>query len=202
MQRVGDTRHKIVSLSAPGAERLSQRGVHPDLDTLRLRYLFDRATLGRALVDRGAKTWFFITVDNNFGYDLERDTAEVVTAKGGKVSAVPVTRSTAPISPPTCRGRRVEGEGRRPRQCRRRHGRHGHQQAKKLGMIPGPQTFAGCRCGSTIVDALGLDTAQGLMLSRKLLLGSRRGDPRLVEAVFRRLSARCRTACRPASIRR
>src|ERR1051326_6324257 len=82
---VGDPRHKIVSLSAPGAERLTNEAC----TATSIDYVFDTYsighTLGTALVDRGAKTWFFITVDNSFGYDLERDTAEIVTAKGGEL---------------------------------------------------------------------------------------------------------------------
>jgi branched-chain amino acid transport system substrate-binding protein len=40
---------------------------------------------GKAMVKTGGDTWFFITADYNFGYALERDTAAVVEANGGKV---------------------------------------------------------------------------------------------------------------------
>jgi branched-chain amino acid transport system substrate-binding protein len=40
---------------------------------------------GGAVVKRGGKDWFFITADYVFGQSLERDTAEVVKANGGKV---------------------------------------------------------------------------------------------------------------------
>jgi branched-chain amino acid transport system substrate-binding protein len=40
---------------------------------------------GKALVKTGGDTWFFITADYAFGHALERDTAAVVTANGGKV---------------------------------------------------------------------------------------------------------------------
>ena len=40
---------------------------------------------GATIVKRGAKDWFFITADYVFGHTLERDTAAVVTANGGKV---------------------------------------------------------------------------------------------------------------------
>src|SRR5437660_1930467 len=85
VQRIADTRHKIVSLSAPGAERLTNEActatsIHYVFDTYSIAH-----TVGTALLDAGAKTWFFITVDNNFGYDLERNTVDVVTEKGGQV---------------------------------------------------------------------------------------------------------------------
>jgi branched-chain amino acid transport system substrate-binding protein len=40
---------------------------------------------GKALVKAGGDTWFFLTSDYAFGHALERDTAEVVKANGGKV---------------------------------------------------------------------------------------------------------------------
>src|ERR1043166_7674540 len=40
---------------------------------------------GGALVEAGGDTWFFMTADYAFGYALEKDTGEIVKAKGGKV---------------------------------------------------------------------------------------------------------------------
>ena len=40
---------------------------------------------GGALVKAGGDTWFFLTADYAFGYALEKDTSEIVTANGGKV---------------------------------------------------------------------------------------------------------------------
>src|SRR5437879_7986123 len=40
---------------------------------------------GGALVEAGGNTWFFMTADYAFGYALEKDTTDIVNAKGGKV---------------------------------------------------------------------------------------------------------------------
>src|ERR1700755_3492143 len=40
---------------------------------------------GGALVKSGGDTWFFLTADYAFGYALEKDTTDIVTANGGKV---------------------------------------------------------------------------------------------------------------------
>src|SRR5438270_9441826 len=40
---------------------------------------------GKAMVQRGEDTWFFVTADYAFGMALERDAANVVNASGGKV---------------------------------------------------------------------------------------------------------------------
>src|ERR1700729_756109 len=40
---------------------------------------------GGAPVKAGGDTWFFLTADYAFGYALEKDTSDIVTANGGKV---------------------------------------------------------------------------------------------------------------------
>src|ERR1700688_47037 len=40
---------------------------------------------GGALVKAGGDSWFFLTADYAFGYALEKDTSEIVTANGGQV---------------------------------------------------------------------------------------------------------------------
>jgi branched-chain amino acid transport system substrate-binding protein len=41
--------------------------------------------LGKAVVARGGKTWFFITADYAFGHDLEKRASDAVKAAGGQV---------------------------------------------------------------------------------------------------------------------
>ncbi len=42
-------------------------------------------SLAKAVVQRGGKTWFFITADYAFGHDLERQATDQLTKDGGKV---------------------------------------------------------------------------------------------------------------------
>jgi ABC-type branched-subunit amino acid transport system substrate-binding protein len=57
---------------------------------------------GKATVQTGGDTWFFITADYAFGYALERDAAAVVEANGGKCWARSGCRSTPVISRRFC----------------------------------------------------------------------------------------------------
>jgi branched-chain amino acid transport system substrate-binding protein len=41
---------------------------------------------GKALVQRGGDSWYFLTADYAFGKSLEKDVSDVVTAAGGKVA--------------------------------------------------------------------------------------------------------------------
>jgi hypothetical protein len=54
-----------------------------------IQYVYDANALSnvvaKQLLKEGADTWFFITVDFAFGHGLEKATANVVTAGGGKV---------------------------------------------------------------------------------------------------------------------
>lgn len=164
VQRIADIRHKIVSLSAPGAERLTNEActatsIHYVFNTYSIAH-----TIGNALVDRGAKTWFFITVDNNFGYDLERDTSEVVTAKGAEI----IGRARHPLDTPDFSSYVARAQQSKANAIGLANAgadmTNAITKAKKLGMIPGPQTFAAMSLRITVVDALGLETAQGLAL--------------------------------------
>src|SRR2546430_2721397 len=58
----------------------SPTGIHGTYDPVALAN-----GTGSAVVKAGGDTWFFITADYAFGHALERDTAAVVTASGGKV---------------------------------------------------------------------------------------------------------------------
>lgn len=165
VQAIANTRHKIVSLSAPGAVRLSNEACTPTA----IHYVSNtRAiaqTLGGALVARGADSWFFITVDYSFGYDLENDTAEVVEAKGGKVlghARHPLGAHDfgSYLAQAQESGAKVIGLANAGADLFETI-----SQAAKLGMIPGKQTFAALSLRLSGVDALGLATTQGMMLS-------------------------------------
>ena len=55
-----------------------------ELRPLDLRYLFLRNRLGRAITERGGKTWFFITADYSFGKDMEDKCAAAVRRRAAR----------------------------------------------------------------------------------------------------------------------
>ncbi|NMM06759.1 ABC transporter substrate-binding protein [Polaromonas sp.] len=61
-------------------EQCSPNTIHYAYDTVAL----SRGT-GRAMVESGGDTWFFLTADYLFGHALQADTTAVVNAGGGKV---------------------------------------------------------------------------------------------------------------------
>ena len=162
VQAIGRNRDKIVSLSAARATRLTNEACSPtgilyNFDTYAIAH-----TLGRALVRRGADTWFFITVDYSFGYDLESDMASVITANGGKV----IGHARHPLGAADFSSYLLQARQSESRAIGIANGGldtlHAVQQAAKLGMIPGPQLIAPLSLRFTGVADLGLQAAQGL----------------------------------------
>ena len=164
VQAIANTRHKIISLSAPGASRLSNEACTPTS----IHYVFNtRAianTVGGALVARGDNTWFFITVDYSFGYDLETDTGGVVEAKGGTV----LGHARYPLNAHDFASYLARAQQSQAKVIGLANAGDDLadtiRQAARLGMIPGPQLFAGLVLRINGVHALGLQTTQGMML--------------------------------------
>lgn len=164
VQRIGDTRHKIVLLSGPGAQRLTNEACTP----ISVHYVFDTYssahTVGTALAERGQKNWFFITVDYSFGYDLENETADVVEKNGGKV----LGRARHPLDAPDLTSYLARARESKAQVIGLADAgsdlANAIKEAAKLGMIPGPQTFAALAMRINPVHALGLQTTQGLVL--------------------------------------
>ncbi len=82
---VAKEKNRIAVFSGPGSVRLTNEActpvtVHWAYDT----YALANAT-GRAVLAKGGDTWFFLTADYNFGTALEKDTTDVIKAGGGKV---------------------------------------------------------------------------------------------------------------------
>ena len=85
VMNVANQRKKPVILNGPGAISITNEScnaytVHYTYDT----YANSRAVT-KAVVDQGGKTWYYLTADYTFGHLLEKDSASVVTASGGKV---------------------------------------------------------------------------------------------------------------------
>jgi branched-chain amino acid transport system substrate-binding protein len=81
---VRETNKVLVGSGAGSVEltgaRCSPNTVHWTYDT----WSYGHA-LARAIVQRGGKSWYFITADYAFGHDLERQAADQVNKDGGKV---------------------------------------------------------------------------------------------------------------------
>ncbi len=75
----------LALLSGPGASAITNQACNANT----VQFTYDTYALahvtGAALVAEGAKTWFFITADYSFGQQLEADATAFINKAGGKV---------------------------------------------------------------------------------------------------------------------
>jgi branched-chain amino acid transport system substrate-binding protein len=138
----------------------SPHGVHWTFDTYALA-----AGTGRALVKQGYDTWFFITADYAFGHALERDTAAFVEAGGGKVLGA----VRHPLSTPDFSSFLLQAQGSKAKVIGLANAGgdtiNSVKQAAEFGIVKGGQRIAGLLLQFPDVHALGLATAQGLVMT-------------------------------------
>jgi branched-chain amino acid transport system substrate-binding protein len=119
----------------------------------------------RALVEKGGKSWFFITVDYALGSALERDTTAVVKSLGGSVlggvrEPLGTTDFSSYLIGAQSSKAQVIGLATTGADAINLV-----KQAAEFGIAKGGQTLAGLFIMITDVDALGLATAQGMILT-------------------------------------
>jgi branched-chain amino acid transport system substrate-binding protein len=120
---------------------------------------------GSAMVQTGGKKWFFLTADYAFGHALERDTMAVVKAAGGEVVGTvrhpfPGTDFSSFLLQAQSSGAEVIGLANAGGDTI-----NSIKQAAEFGITQGGQALAGLLVFLTDVHALGLQTAQGLVLT-------------------------------------
>ena len=120
---------------------------------------------GRAMVQEGGDSWFFITADYAFGHQLEEDTAKVVKEEGGQVlGSVRHPLSSADFSSYLLQaqgsGAKVIGLANAGTDTT-----NAIKQANEFGITQAGQQLAALLMFLTDIDALGLDVAQGLVMT-------------------------------------
>jgi branched-chain amino acid transport system substrate-binding protein len=165
VQDVAHKRNKVFLISGAAASNLTGRACSPTS----VHWTYDTLALangtGGAVVRSGGDTWFFITADYAFGYDLERDTAKVVKQNGGSVlGSVRAPLGTADFSSfllqaQASRAKIIGLANAGPDTI------NSIKQASKLGIVEGGQKPAALLLSISDVHSLGLQTAHGLQLT-------------------------------------
>ena len=117
---------------------------------------------GKALTKAGGDSWFFLTADYAFGHALERDTAGVVLANGGKVlGSVKHPLNTSDFSSFLLQAQsskaKIVGLANAGGDTT-----NAIKQAAEFGIVSGGQKLAALLLFINDVHGLGLKTAQGL----------------------------------------
>jgi len=120
---------------------------------------------GKALVKTGGDTWFFLTADYAFGLALERDTAAAVEANGGKV----LGKVRHPLNTNDFSSFLLQAQASKAKVIGLANAGgdtiNSIKAGAEFGIAKGGQKFAGLLVFASDVNALGLQTAQGLTLT-------------------------------------
>ncbi len=158
-------KNKVYLNSGAGTSDLTGKACSPNT----VHWTYDTWALangtGKAVVQSGGNTWFFIVADYAFGQTLERETSAVVTANGGKVlGSVRHPLSTADFSSYLLQAQsskaKVIGLANAGTDLT-----NSIKQAGEFGIIQGGQNLAGLLVFITDVHGIGLQAAQGLVLT-------------------------------------
>ena len=138
----------------------SPNTVHWTYDT----YALAQGT-GGAMVKAGGDSWFFLTADYAFGHALERDASEVITKNGGKVvgavrTPFPGTDFSSFLLQAQASKAKIIGLANAGSDTI-----NSIKQASEFGITRGGQNLAALLAFITDVHALGLPTAQGLIMT-------------------------------------
>jgi branched-chain amino acid transport system substrate-binding protein len=120
---------------------------------------------GKAIVKTGGDTWFFLTADYAFGHALERDTSAVVEKNGGKV----VGRVRHPFPGTDFSSFLLQAQSSKAKIIGLANAGsdtiNSIKQASEFGITKSGQNLAALLAFITDVNALGLPTAQGLIMT-------------------------------------
>jgi branched-chain amino acid transport system substrate-binding protein len=120
---------------------------------------------GGAIVKTGGDTWFFLTADYAFGLALERDTEAVVLKNGGKV----LGKVRHPLNTQDFSSFLLQAQASKAKIIGLANAggdtTNSIKQAAEFGIVKGGQNLAGLLVFLTDIHALGLPTAQGLIVT-------------------------------------
>jgi branched-chain amino acid transport system substrate-binding protein len=162
---IAKARNKIVFFNGPGSIRLSNEACGP----YTVHYVFDTFAqanvTGLAAVKQGLDSWFFITVDYAFGQDLEKDTANVVQKSGGKV----LGNVRHPLNTSDFSSYLLQAQASKAKVIGLANAGgdtiNTIKQAVEFGIMKTGQKLSPLLVFVTDIDSIGLETAQGLLLS-------------------------------------
>ena len=165
INQITKDKNKIMLNSGAAASDLTGKACTPNT----IHWTYDTYALapgtGGAMVKAGGDSWFFLTADYAFGQALERDTAAIVTKNGGKVlgavrTPFPGTDFSSFLLQAQASKAKVIGLANAGGDTI-----NSIKQAGEFGIVAGGQKLAGLLVFVTDVNALGLQTAQGLVLT-------------------------------------
>jgi branched-chain amino acid transport system substrate-binding protein len=158
-------KNKVFLVSGAAASDLTGKACTPNT----VHWTYDTWALanatGREVVKNGGDTWYFLTADYAFGHALKRDVSAVVEASGGKV----LGEVKHPLNTPDFSSFLLQAQTSKSKIVGLANAGgdtiNSIKQAAEFGIVSKGQQLAGLLVFIADVHALGLQTANGLILS-------------------------------------
>ena len=165
VQQLSKDKKKITITSGAATSDLTGKACTP----YGFHWAFDTRALavgtGGSLVENGGDTWFFLTADYAFGHALEADTGRYVQSKGGKV----VGAVRHPLSTNDFSSFLLQAQGSKAKIVGLANAgldtNNSIKAASEFGIVQGGQRLAALLFTLAEVHGLGLQAAQGLVLT-------------------------------------
>ena len=163
VQQVGRERNRIVINTSAASTELTGRQCSPvGFHWVSDSYALSNGTT-RAVMQQGGRSWYFLTVDYEGGYALERGSESVVNGEGGRV----LGRARHPLNTPDFSSFLLQAQSSRAEVVALANAGtdtiNAIKQAGEFGLTRGGQRLVGMFVNITDVKALGLATAQGVV---------------------------------------
>jgi branched-chain amino acid transport system substrate-binding protein len=162
--KVAGEKKRILMVTGGASTRLTNE----DCNAYTVHYVYDTYALangtGKAIVQQGGKTWFFITADYAFGKSLEDDTTAAVKASGGEVKG----HVAHPLNASDFSSYMLQAQASKAQIVGLANAGgdtiNSIKAANEFGLTKN-QSLAGLLLFITDIHSLGLKTAQGMMLT-------------------------------------
>ena len=162
---IAQERDKAILVSSGGSNTLTGAACTP----ITVHWTYDSWSIANAVATRlvklGLNTWFFVTADYAFGHDLEKMTASIVEASGGKV----LGSVRHPLNTTDFASFLLQAQTSKAKVVAIANGGadtiNAIKQAREFGLAQSGQTVIGLTAMISDVHALGLETAQGMVIS-------------------------------------
>ena len=165
MQKLAAEKKRVIIFAGSATTALTNKECSP----YGIHYVYDTYALatgtGRALMEQGSNTWYFLTADYAFGNSLEKDTTAVVLATGGKV----LGSIKHPLAASDFASFLLQAQASKAKVIglanAGRDTQNSVRQAAEFGLTKSGQKLATLLLFDTDVKGMGLQIAQGLLFT-------------------------------------
>src|SRR5690554_4997567 len=162
VQGIAKEKNKVVMFSGPATTGLTNNAYSP----VGFHWMFDvySQSVGgvKAMIDKGGKSWFFITVDYAFGHSLQKGSEDMVKQLGGTV----VGSVLHPLNVPDFASYLLQAQSSKAQVVALANSGadvvNAIKQAREFGIVEGGQRLSSLLIFLSDVKALGLENGQGL----------------------------------------